>query len=104
MNKDLQFFCNWFWAALLVTAGLCIWLFIVTRRRALWLRIVAAETRLLTRLGISKKLIGFSRISAKPTFGYYLVGVIILWMSLALLCGWSYLHFQETQIFENEAV
>jgi len=95
MNEHLQFFYRWFWLSLPIAAALGILLFIVTRRRNLWLRCIAAEAAFNIRLGFSKRFVEASRrFSESHAYVYFLRVVIIFWLLLALLNGISYLHFK----------
>lgn len=95
MNEILQSFCRLFWLSLAMAVASGTLLFIVTRRRNLWLRYNAAEAAFWIRLGVSKKISGASRrFSESRAYVYFLWIVIILWLLLSLLCGKSYLYFQ----------
>jgi hypothetical protein len=72
-----------------------IWLFIITRRRNIWLRYTTVETAFWLRLGVSKQIANASRrFNESRGLVYGLWVLMFLWLLLALVNGGSYLHFK----------
>lgn len=95
MNESLDSFLGWFWvsAALTLVFGSLLWL--VTRRRELWLRYIAAEAAFWRRLRVPERLVEASRrFEASRVFIGFLWFVVLLWFLLALANGGAYVYFK----------
>lgn len=95
MSESLDSFLRWFWvsAALTLVFGSLLWL--VTRRRELWLRYIAAEAAFWTRVGIPARIVESSRrFEASRVFIGFLWFVVVLWFLLALANGGAYIYLK----------
>ena len=95
MNETLDSFLRWFWvsAALTLVFGSLLWL--VTRRRELWLRYIAAEAAFWRRLRVPERLVEASRrFEASRLFIGFLGFVVALWLLLAVANAGAYLYFK----------
>jgi hypothetical protein len=72
------------------------WLFLVTRRRTLWLRYTAAEAAFWHRLGFPSRRItdASRRVEESQVFTYALWFLVIAFLALMLLNAAMYFHFK----------
>jgi hypothetical protein len=92
----LAHFAHYFWISLamaLICGGL---LFIVSRRRDLYLRYTAAETRFWERLGFPSGRLSHAlrRFAEGAAYRYILWFLVITCVALMLLSGAMYLYFK----------
>jgi hypothetical protein len=95
VTESLDISLRWFWisAALAILFTALLWL--VTRRRELWLRYIAAEAAFWTRVGIPARIVEASRrFEASRVFIGFLWFVVVLWFLLALANGAAYMYFK----------
>ena len=95
MNESLDSFLRWFWvsAALTLVFGSLLWL--VTRRRELWLRYIDSEAAFWRRLRVPGRLVEASRrFEASRLFIGFLGFTVALWLLLAVANAGAYLYFK----------
>jgi hypothetical protein len=78
-------------------------LFVVTRRRELWLRYIAAEAAFWTRLGIPARIAESSRrFEGSGTFIGVLWFLVAWFLLLALANGGAYVYFKGNLLYERQ--
>jgi hypothetical protein len=91
----LDSFCRWFWISSTLAIVFVALLVLVTRRRDLWLRYIAAEAAFWVRLRVSARIVEAGRrFGASRIFIGFLWFVVVLWSLLALANGGAYLYFK----------
>lgn len=95
MTEFLDSSYRWFWISSVLTVVLAALLFLVTRRRDLWLRCVAAEAAFWTRLKIPARMVEASRkFEASRLFVGFLWFVVAMWSLLVVANLGAYLYFK----------
>ena len=95
MNESLDNFCRGFWISSGLTIVFVALLFLVTRRRDLWLRYIAAEAAFWVRLRLPARIVEASRLfEASRIFIGFLWFVVVLWFLLAVANSGAYLYFK----------
>lgn len=91
LNVLLQRFALLFWISLSLTIVCAVLLFILTRRRELWLRFTAAEAAFWSRVGLSPKMIESSRRFEEGPKMVFLIALLgVAFLSLVLFTGADY--------------
>ena len=95
MNETLDSFYRWFWVSAALTLVFVVLLWLVTRRRDLWLRYIAAEAVFWTRLRVPAGVVEASRrFEESRAFIGFLWFTVVLWFLLLLANGGAYLYFK----------
>ena len=95
MNESLDNFCRWFWISSALAIVFVALLLLVTRRRDLWLRYIAAEAAFWTRLRVPARIVEASRsFEASRVFIGFLWLTVALWFLLAVANGGAYVYFK----------
>jgi hypothetical protein len=103
VNEALEGFSRWFWISSAVTILFGCLLFVVTRRRELWLRYIAAEAAFWIRIGVPVWIAESSR-----RFGASRIFIALLWFIvvssflLVLGNGGAYLYFKDKVLSEGQ--
>ena len=103
MNEALEGFFRWFWISCAMTILFGEFLFVVTRRRELWLRYIAAEAAFWTRLGMPARIAESSRrFEGSRTFIGLLWFIVVLSFLLVLANGGAYFYFKGNLLSERQ--
>ena len=102
MTEMLHWFQRDTWLMLGASGVTMVWLFILTRRRSLWMRWLTAEERFNRRLGIPEKYGQMSRRFSESKFYTRSVWVFLFaFLALALVSGWIDLRAKALSLYES---
>ena len=93
--SSLQEFINWFWFSLIMSIGLAAWWFIIAHRRESWLRWTEKEAAFWRRVKMPAATIeSIKRQEQSRIYPYFIGGLSIIWLLLAMVSAWAYFHFR----------